>query len=169
MIDERQRAAQERMSLRGPDESRMAQEGQQNAGGMQRRYENGEVYYDPAPLTEYPRMLYRKTDKEQTQEWADAIADLKDPPMVINRFDGLLCDTMIVNSKDEAERATAEGWDISPRAAHGLSDGLAKEVTSKDDEIARLRAELAARDEMAGVEPLRRGPGRPPKNPELTG
>ncbi len=140
-----------------PAESRMYQDGQQNAGGMRRTDDNGKPYFDQAPLTEYPRMLYRKTDKPVTQEYADA-AGLKDEPMVINSYDGLLCETRVANSLDEAEILSSEGWDVTPRAAHGLSEGIAAQTSAKDDEIAALKAELA----RVNSEP-KRGPGRPPK------
>jgi len=147
--------------MRSPSESRMTQEGQQNAGGQRRTDENGKPYYDQAPLSDYPRMMYRKTDVEQTQEYADAISGLKDPPMVINRFGGLLCETMIAHSLDEAEVLATNGWDITPQAAHGVTDGLAVATTAKDDEIAALRAELAARD--AQVEALTAPAPKPTK------
>jgi hypothetical protein len=152
--------------MRSVGESRMAQEGQANAGGVMKRYDNGEVYYDSAPLTEYPRMLYRKTDVEQTQEWADAVDTLKDPPMVINNYgtpkEPLLCDTCIAQNADEAETLSADGWEISAQAAHGLSSGIAAVATAKDARIAELEAQLAAqadfaeRDEIAGTKPIER-------------
>jgi len=164
--------------LRSPSEARMTQEGQQNAGGQRRTDDNGKPYYDQAPLSEYPRMMYRATDVEQTQEYADAINGLRDPPMVINRYAGLLCDTTIAHTLDEAEVLATDGWDLTPQAAHGVSNGLIAATTAKDDEIAMLRAELARRDaapipttpypsqESAAVEVAKRGPGRPPKAPE---
>jgi hypothetical protein len=148
----------------------MVNEGQTNAGGTRRTDESGKPYYDPAPLSDYPRMLYKKTTVEQTQESADAIADLKDAPMVINRFAGYLCETCIATSATEAEALSELGWDISPQAAHGVTDGLAKTTSAKDDEIAALRAALAqSQAENAQLDPdqpPRRGPGRPPKAPE---
>lgn len=147
--------------LRTPAEARMTMEGQQNAGGQRRTDDNGKPFYDQAPLSEYPRMMYRKTDIEQTQEHADQISDLKDKPMVINRFDGLLCEMMIAHSASEAEVLASNGWDLTPKAAHGVEDGLMKETSAKDAEIAELRAQLAR--SQAGEEPARRGPGRPPR------
>lgn len=128
--------------LRSPAEARMTQEGQQNAGGQRRTDDNGKPYYDQAPLSEYPRMMYRATEVEQTQEYADAINGLKDEPMVINRFGGLLCETMIAHDVSEAEVLATNGWDISPQAAHGVVSGLVAATTAKDDEIAALRAEI---------------------------
>lgn len=136
----------------------MADEKQNNAGGAQRLNAEGKPYHDAATLSEYPRMLYRKTEAELIQPWADAIAELKDKPMVINKYDGLLCETKIVNSQTEAEAFAEEGWETSPKAAHGIEDGIGKVVSAKDQEIARLTALLAAKDEPAQE---RRGPGRP--------
>jgi hypothetical protein len=128
--------------LRSPAEARMTQEGQQNAGGQRRTDDNGRPYYDQAPLSEYPRMMYRATEIEQTQDYADAINGLKDEPMVINRFAGLLCETMIAHDATEAEMLSSDGWDISPQAAHGVVAGLAVVTSAKDDEIAALRAQI---------------------------
>lgn len=108
--------------------------------------------------SEYPKMLYRKTDREDKQIQTDAASKCGETWLVINRFEGLLCETMIVHGPDEAEIASEEGWEDTPRAAHGLSSGLAARTSAKDDEIARLKAEL----EAAKSEP-KRGPGRPPK------
>lgn len=143
----------------------MAREDQQNAGGQRRQDDQGRPYYDPAPLSEYPRMLYRKTDVEQTQEHADMMTDVKDKKMVINRFDGLLCETVIAHDASEAEALSTNGWDVSPKAAHGVEDGLMKATSAKDDRIAELEAMLAAQG--ATEEPVRRGPGRPPKDTTL--
>lgn len=128
--------------IRSPAEARMTQEGQQNAGGQRRTDDNGKPYYDQAPLSEYPRMMYRATEVEQTQDYADAINGLKDEPMVINRFGGLLCETMIAHDASEAEVLSTNGWDISAQAAHGVVSGLAVATTAKDDEIAALRAQI---------------------------
>lgn len=145
--------------LRTPADSVMAMEGQQNAGGMRRVVQGtGFAYYDAAPLSDYPRMMYRKTDREQLQEHADAVG-LKDAAMVINRFDGLLCETVIAESLTDAETLSADGWETSPQAAYGLATGIASATSAKDEEIAALRAQLAAATE-------KRGPGRPPKPQE---
>lgn len=146
--------------IRTPAESRMTMEGQQNAGGIRRMDGNNKPYFDQAPLSEYPRMMYRKTEAEQTQEYADAIDGLKDKPMVINRYAGLLCETMIAHDASEAEVLASNGWDINPQAAHGVEDGLGKEVSAKDAEIAELRAQLAA----SQAQEEKRGPGRPRKD-----
>jgi hypothetical protein len=144
----------------------MSREGQQNAGGVRHvERETGFVHYDPAPLSEYPRMMYRATDVEQTQPFADQIAELKDKPMVINRYNGHLCETTIAHSADEAEVLASNRWDITPEAAHGVVSGLAAVTTAKDDRIAELEAMLAARDIDNDGEAPRRGPGRPPKQP----
>lgn len=128
--------------MRSTAEARMAQEGQQNAGGQRRMDDNGKPYYDQAPLSEYPRMMYRATETEQTQEYADAIGELKDKPMVINRYSGLLCDTIIAHDASEAEVLATNGWDLTPQAAHGQEDGIIVATTAKDDEIAMLRAQI---------------------------
>lgn len=149
--------------MRPPAETRMTSENQQNAGGQRFLDDEGRPYYQPAPLSEYPRMMYRKTDVEQTQEYADAIDGLKDKPMVINRFDGLLCETMIAHDASEAEVMATNGWDLTAKAAHGVEDGLITATSAKDDEIAELRRQLA--ESLAQTpEPERRGPGRPPKS-----
>lgn len=156
--------AQTQGAIRGVSESRMVDPAQQNAGGARRNYpESQEVYYDPAPLTEYPRMMYKATTEKKTQEFADAVADMKDKPFVINDFGGLLCDTKIANDASEAEQLIADGWDISPQAAHGQKSAVATAATAKDDEIARLQAELAAMRAGSGAEQPaeKRGPGRP--------
>lgn len=160
MTDSRMIAAQERMAMRSTAETRMPNEGQANAGGLRRLDDGGNPYYDPAPLSEYPRMLYRKTDTEQIQEAAEMIAELKDKPVVINRFDGLLCDMCIANSMTEAEALAELGWETSPKAAHGITDGIGKVVSAKDERIAELEAMLAAQSET----PRR---GRPPKSDDL--
>lgn len=146
--------------LRTPAEARMTTENQQNAGGQRFVDDNGKAYFQPAPLSEYPRMMFRKTDVEQTQEYADA-AGLKDAPMVINRYgsEKLLCETIVANSLTDAETLSADGWETSPQAAYGLASGIASATSAKDDEIAQLRAQLAAVSE-------KRGPGRPPKPQE---
>jgi len=115
---------------------------------------------------EYPKMLYRKTDIEDRHIQTDASTKCGETYLVQNNYGGLLCDTMIVNSPDEAEALALEGWDVSPRAAHGQVDGLAKQVSAKDEEIAALRAQLAAQTAADKPETERRGPGRPPKVPE---
>lgn|GEM_PF-2539056 len=152
---------------RGPSETVMTREDQQNAGGMRRVMPDTKfVYYDAAPLTEYPRMMYKKTDKEITQAHADALSELKDAPMVINRYSGLLCDTMIAHDAAEAEALSANGWDISPQAAYGEEPGMVEATSAKDAEIAELRRQLAERAPPAPEPEIRRGPGRPPKTIE---
>lgn len=107
---------------------------------------------------EYPRMMYRKTDKEHRVIQTDGSAKCGETWLVQNRFDGLLCDTQVANTVDEAEAMALEGWEISPKAAHGEADGMIASVSAKDAEIAALKAQLAnGKDD----EPAKRGPGRP--------
>lgn len=95
-------------------------------------------------LSAYPRMMYRATEeKEETVITTHADGRPREV-RIDNQFSGLLCDTTIAETADEAEVLSAEGWDISPQAAHGVVTGLAAATTAKDDEIAVLRAELAA-------------------------
>lgn len=168
MSDTARDEAIRRMDLRGPSETRMANEGQNNAGGAMRYDLNDQPYWDAAPMSEYPRMLYRKTNEAQYQEWADSLHQSSEERMVINKFDGMLCDITIAKDADEAERLAADGWDISPRAAHGLTDGLGAAVSAKDAEIAELRRQLAESVAQASDEPVKRGPGRP-RNAENAG
>jgi len=153
-------------TLRAPSDAIMAREDQQNAGGVRHvQRDTGFAYYDQAPLSEYPRMMYRKTEVEQVQDSAATIEGLKDEPTVINRYEGLLCETTIAHDADEAEVLSTNGWDVSPKAAHGVEDGLIKATSAKDAEIAELRALLAAQSGApASEEAPRRGPGRPPKD-----
>jgi hypothetical protein len=149
MSDYRQGLASRRMELRTPEEVQLRNEGQINDHPDQR--------------AEYPRMLYRKTDVKQYQPWADELHTGSEERMVINSFDGLLCDTVIVDDADSAETLAAEGWDVTPRAAYGLMDGLAKAATAKDERIAELERQLAESIKLADAEPVKRGPGRPPR------
>lgn len=106
----------------------------------------GQLNDDPNLLGQYPRMLYRATEAEQreVQPGAESFDDkeVADKSRVINDFGGLLCDTIIAVTADEAEVLASEGWDITPQAAHGQEIGLVAVTTAKDDEIARLRAEI---------------------------
>ena len=164
MNDPRQAAAAARMQMRSPAEARMYFDNQQNAGGIERLDENGKPYYDPEPHSEYPRMLYRKTDTEQHQEWADSMHEKStEEKMVINRFDGLLCETQIANSADDAERMAADGWDISPKAAYGVAEGIVTATTAKDDHIAEQADRIAQLEAQLAAQAEKRGPGRPPK------
>lgn len=153
MSDNRQALASRRMDMRLPEEVNLNFEGQINDHPDQR--------------AEYPRMLYKKTDKPKYQEWADVLHPGSEEKMVINNFNGLMCDTAIVEDADEAEAMASDGWDVSPSAAHGLSDGLAKATSAKDDRIAELERQLAERA-TAPAEPTleKRGPGRPPLSRE---
>ena len=111
------------------------------------------------PGGEYPKMLYRKTDKEE--HYVQTTHPDGEPKtwLVINRFHGLLCETVVAESLDDAETLAADGWDSSPEAAHGVVSGTRAATSAKDDEIAALQAELAA----LRAEPQKRGPGRPPR------
>lgn len=146
---------------RGPSETRMANENQNNAGGTKRFDMNGQPFWDAAPQSEYPRMMYRKTSEAKHQEWADSLHAGSEERFVTNSFDGLLCDTIIAKDADVAEALATDGWDITPRAAHGLSSGLGDAVSSKDAEIAELRRQLAESVAQVSGEPVKRGPGRP--------
>lgn len=95
-------------------------------------------------LSQYPRMMYRMTDVEETTVLTTHNDGRPRETRVDNLFAGLLCDTVIAETPDEAEALTSDGWDISPQAAHGVVSGLVAATTAKDDEIAALRAELAA-------------------------
>ena len=158
--DTRMEDARRRMELRPP--IRLTYEGQLND--------------DPNPRSEYPRMMYRKTDEEQIEMLAgsEGFSDIevRDKERVINRFDGLLCDTMIAQDIDHAEELSASGWDVSPKAAYGLTGGLVPATTAKDNEIAELRRQLAefrvedAEKEQAIEQPSKRR-GRPPKSEAL--
>jgi len=121
----------------------------------------------------YPRMLYRKTDAPVENVLHYDKFGKPVEVVTLNSFGGLLCDTAIVETVDEAEALFAEGWDISPSAAYGEQSPVAKGASAKDEEIAALKAELARRDERdaqlvpsttpAGhtVDVAKRGPGRP--------
>lgn len=115
----------------------------------------GQSNDDPNVGAEYPRMMYRKTTEELRVTQTDANAKCGATWLVENKFDNLLCDTQVVNDRDEMEELAADGWDISPKAAHGIADGAQVAVSAKDARIAELEAILAERD-------AKRGPGRPP-------
>lgn len=107
---------------------------------------DGQINDNPDQRAEYPRMMYRKTEVEHKQVQTDALAKCGETWLVINDYDGLLCDTLTANDAGEAEAMSAEGWDVSPRAAHGLSDGMVAVTTAKDARIAELEAMLAAQE-----------------------
>lgn len=153
MADHRQQQAAARMALKGPDEVSMADDKQPNAGGIEMRRADGTIYYDAAIRSEYPRMMYRKTDVEEKVQQTDSAAKCGETFLITNNYgtakSPLLCETAIANDLDEAETMTADGWDTSAAAAHGQAEGLAKAASAKDDEIAALKAQLA---EMAPKE-----------------
>lgn len=107
-------------------------------------------------LSAFPRMMYRKTDERDEIVVSTDRNGIPRETSVVNSFGGMLCETMVVDDADQAEALSAEGWDLTPEAAHGIVSGLAAQTTAKDDEIAALRAELEA---MKATQPRR---GRPP-------
>lgn len=109
--------------------------------------------------SDYPRMMYRAT--ETPDETVTGYDKFGKPAEIVtvNSFGGLLCDTIIVENADEAEVLMAEGWDVSPSAAHGVQSPQAKAASAKDERIAELEAQIAAM--QMGGEPAKRGPGRP--------
>ncbi len=124
------------------DETRNLQEGNNNA--------------HPDARAEYPRMMYRKIDQEERMQQTDEHAKCGATYLVVNKYAGLLCETRVAEDADEAEALTAEGWDSSPEAAHGIQTGIAAATSAKDAEIAELRRRLEEREQPA---PRR---GRPP-------
>ncbi len=116
------------------DETRNLREGENNA--------------NPDVRPEYPRMMYRKTNEEDRVIQTDAHAKCGETYLVQNRFNGLLCETMIAEDADHAEDLTAEGWDVTPEAAHGIESGLKDATSAKDARIAELEAQLAERDQQ---------------------
>ena len=108
----------------------------------------------------YPRLMYRATAIEDKRVVSEDKDGRPREWTIANSFGGLLCDTQVCSDADEAEAMAEAGWDTSPAAAHGLKSGLVAATTAKDDEIAALREQIAA---MQAVEPVKRGPGRPPK------
>lgn len=130
---------------------------------------DGQINDHPDQRAEYPRMMYRKTDNEALEIQTAASSKGGETSIVTNAYNGLLCDTRTVYDADEAEELSADGWEISPRAAHGLTDGIAKAATAKDQRIAELERQIAERDAASAggeaqvdADPIRRGPGRPP-------
>lgn len=156
--------AARRVTMRLPDEVNLSMEGQTNDGGPA-VMTDGKMIRHPASLTEYPRMMYRRTDVPERVQQTDAAARCGATYLTVNDYgnDGeqMLCDTRVAHTATEAEALTAEGWEISPSAAYGLAEGLTKETSAKDDRIAELEAMLAERD----VEDRPRR-GRPPKQVE---
>ncbi len=112
----------------------------------------------------YPRMLYRKTDNEEVQVISTHADGRPRETLIVNKFDGLLCETRIAESADEAEALALEGWDTTPQAAHGLAVGMVAATTAKDERIAELEAQLAALQVQGGAQRRRR---QEPLAPEL--
>lgn len=109
---------------------------------------NPELMPPPHPVgqniahAEYPKMLYRDGGEHDIA--------------------GLKLDTCIVIDMSEEIDKVAEGWRI--HATDKDAKSAASIVADKDAEIAELRRQI---EEGKGVEPERRGPGRPRKE-ELT-
>jgi hypothetical protein len=151
-----QRTAREKAILRMAmaDEMGQLRQGEPNTSGL--------------TGADYPRMLYRATTERDEQVVTTFPDGRPREVLVRNDFGGLLCETTIAQDADEAEQLAAEGWDSSPQAAHGQEVGIAAVTTAKDDEIARLRAQVAALSAASDVpaeaidKPRR---GRPPSKP----
>lgn len=122
---------------------------------------NGTNNPDYETIHEFPRMLYRKAEDEERQVQTHKDDGSPKTWIVTNSYDGRLCDTRVVHSLDEAETASADGWELSPAAAYGEVTGIAAAASAKDERIAELEAALA----VAQIAPERRGPGRPPRLP----
>lgn len=141
-------AARLRMAL--VDEAKLLQTGAQNTSD--------------AIGAEYPRMMYRQTDVEDKHVVANDKFGAPKEFAIVNSFGGLLCETIIAESADEAEELFAAGWEVSPSAAYGMQSPQAKASSAKDDRIAELEAMVAAMQAGSEEEPARRGPGRPRKD-----
>jgi hypothetical protein len=103
-------------------------------------------------LSEFPRMLFRKTDEKQEAVVSTDKYGVPREVTVLNDFCGYLCETAIADDADHAEQLASEGWDVSPQAAYGVTTGIVAKTTAKDDEIAELKRQLAERDaELAEV------------------
>lgn len=134
--------------------------------------QTGAMNTDPNIGAAYPRMLYRATEQEDVHVISYDKFGLPAEKVTVNSFGGLLCDTIIAETADEAEALLAQGWEVSPSAAYGEQSPAAKAATAKDDEIAALRAELetmravASKPEQPAEPEQRRGPGRPRSAPQ---
>jgi hypothetical protein len=129
----------------------------------------GAMNTSPHIGAEYPKILYRKTEEAERRAVSQDKQGKDREWETLNLYNGFLCDVVVVDSADEAEAFAADGWDISPAAAHGAATGLVAATTAKDDEIAALRAELDALrgvGEMSAADAPKRGPGRPPRQIE---
>lgn len=105
----------------------------------------------PGYGAEYPKAVYRedKAGKDRTLN--------NSPILVQGKF---AVETATVNDEQEEAEALEQGWFLSPdlSAETKKRDALA----DKDAEIASLRAQI---EQNAADQ--RRGPGRPPKSPEI--
>lgn len=111
---------------------------------------------------EYPKMVYRRGDNPRHILTNEAL------PVGNGAYDartdklgkGEQYETAFVDNAEDEAQAVADGWLLSvdpvAQEKHALRVAAERE---KDDEIARLRAELAGRT----ADPEKRGPGRPPK------
>lgn len=95
---------------------------------------------------EYPKAVYREGKGPQ----------LLGEPFKIG---GLLIDTATVANLEEEMEAIEEGWFLTPDLR--TEERKRDELRDAQAEIEALKAQLAG---QAGGEPVRRGPGRPPRN-----
>lgn len=89
---------------------------------------------------EYPKMIYRpgKNDRHCL---------MSEPLKIAGKFE---CETAFVDSPEDEAQAMAEGWFLTPDPAEQAAViEKRKADTAKDDEIAALRAQLAAKDQKA--------------------
>lgn len=111
---------------------------------------------------EYPKMVYRPGKNPRHH--------LLDKPLPIGNgkvsgeklAPGFECETALVDSAEDEAEALADGWFLSPDPDVQKVEAEKRQAEqAKDDEIAQLKAQLAQQGE-------KRGPGRPPKAPEMT-
>ncbi len=104
----------------------------------------------PGIGAEYPKMVYRPGVNERHMLLGERLK-------IAGRFE---CETALVDNPDDEAEALASGWFTSPDPEVQEQEAAKREAElAKDREIADLRAQLAASNE-------RRGPGRPPKQPD---
>lgn len=91
----------------------------------------------PGLGAEYPKMIYRPGKNERHHH-------VGDPLKIAGKFE---CETAFVDTAEDEAEALANGWYLSPDPEQQkAADEKRKADTAKDDEIARLKAELAAKD-----------------------
>ncbi len=91
----------------------------------------------PGLGAEYPKMIYRPGKNERHQH-------VNEPLKIAGKFE---CETAFVDNAEEEAEALGSGWYLSPDPEHQkVADAKRREERAKDDEIARLKAELAAKD-----------------------